>query len=254
MVPRWAMGVAATAPAGGSPMQQVPGPSTAPKVIDGGGFLRVRGPLQHGFERRRQLLEPVRSPGQAERVLLPAALGIPKHHQATGGVERLQRTPQQQVGRHLANVGCLSGQRSLPAPTLARRGRRVQSSRIASRNRTTPMRIAASARLKSVGQTCTSMKSVTLPTRTRSTRLPRAPPATAPSAPMPRTPPALPRTASTAIAPTMISASAANTSLWPEPNPSVAPVLLASRYQSQPGITVTSRPGVSAPRAQALLA
>src|SRR6202022_3316602 len=54
-----------------------------------------------------QLLEAVRPAGQGETIFVPTAVRVPEDHHAAGRVQHLQRPPQQEVGRHLANVAGL---------------------------------------------------------------------------------------------------------------------------------------------------
>src|SRR2546423_1041148 len=119
---------------------------------------------------------------------------------------------------------------------------------VANTKTTTPRRMAASARLKSVGHRWTSMKSMTLPRRTRSIRLLVAPPATAPRATAPAVPGA-PRTTTTATATTTRTETTRKTRLWPRSRPRPAPELLVRRNHSQPAMTVISWAGRSEPSA-----
>jgi hypothetical protein len=88
-------------------VKQVPGPATLEQVVDHHRFLAVQRPLEQRLEHGRQLLETVRPSGQGEAVPIPAAVRVPENDHAAGRLQHLQGAPEQQVGRHLADMARL---------------------------------------------------------------------------------------------------------------------------------------------------
>ena len=104
-------------------MEQVTRPAAPAKVVDGHRFLGVERPLQQRLQHRRQLLEPVRTAGQGEAVLVPAPIGVPEDDHPAGRVQRVERPAEQQVGGHLPDVAGLNrdvGRPCLPGQVIHR--------------------------------------------------------------------------------------------------------------------------------------